>query len=56
MEPIIDYGQFSHQASRQLIEQHLGVLQYRRVEAFNEPAVNGGEKAKGLTALSLIAP
>ena len=42
--------------SRQLVEQRLGVLQDRRVEAFGEPAVDSCDKITGVGALALIAP
>src|SRR5215467_14406433 len=42
--------------SRQLVEERLGVLQDRRVEAFGEPAVAGGEKIVGFGTLALVAP
>jgi hypothetical protein len=32
----------------QLIEQSLGLLQVKRVEAFSEPAIDRGEKIVGL--------
>ena len=42
--------------SRQLVEQRLGVLQDRRVEAFGEPAVDWCEKITGFGSLTLVAP
>jgi hypothetical protein len=43
-------------ASRQFIEQSLGLFQVERVEAFGEPAVDRGEKVAGLLSFALIAP
>jgi hypothetical protein len=40
--------------SRQLVEQHLGFLQDRRVEAFSEPAVDRGQQIAGVGALTLV--
>ena len=42
--------------SRQLIEQRLGILQDRDVEAFGESAVNRGEEITGFGAFALVAP
>ena len=43
-------------ALRQCVEQHLGLLQIERVEAFGELAVNRSKKFVGLMRLTLIAP
>jgi hypothetical protein len=40
--------------SRQLVEEHLRVLQDRRVGAFGEPVVDRREKIVGLGALALV--
>src|SRR5215467_12147055 len=42
--------------SRQLVEQRLGILEDRRVEAFGEPAVDWREEITGFGALALITP
>jgi hypothetical protein len=42
--------------SRQLVQQHLSLLQIERVEAFGEPAVDRSEKLTGLTPLALVTP
>src|SRR5215467_14354986 len=42
--------------SRQLVEQRLGLLQHRRVEAFGEPVVDRRQQIAGLDAFALIAP
>src|SRR5262252_6748393 len=42
--------------SRQLVEQRLGILQDRCVEAFGEPVVDRREQFAGLGAFALIAP
>src|SRR5262249_18719575 len=41
---------------RQLVEQGLGLLQVERVEAFGEPAVDGGEEITGFGVLASVAP
>jgi hypothetical protein len=43
-------------ASRQFVEQRLGVLQDRRVEIFGEPAVYRREEIAGFGPFALIAP
>ena len=40
--------------SRQLFEQHLGVLQVSRIEAFGEPAIHRGQQLIGCLALALL--
>src|SRR3979411_2751784 len=40
----------------ELLQERLGILQYRRVEPFGEPVVDGSEKITGFSALALIAP
>jgi hypothetical protein len=42
--------------SPELIEQCLGVLQDRRVEAFGEPDEDRSEKLASLLPLTLVAP
>jgi len=42
--------------SRQLIEQHLRVLEIGGVEAFGKPVVNGREKFARLSPPALFAP
>src|SRR5262249_23267143 len=42
--------------SGQVIEERLGLLQVKRVEAFGEPAIDGREQVASLGALALIAP
>ena len=41
---------------RQFLQQRLGILQVKRVEALGEPAVDRREKVMGLWPLTLIAP
>src|SRR5215470_20167171 len=53
---LFDQGRADYRASRQLIEQRLGVLQDRCVESFGEPAVDRREKIMGFGALALITP
>ena len=40
----------------QLIQQHLGLLQIERIEAFGEPAVDWREQFARLLHLALVAP
>ena len=40
----------------QLVEQCLGILQVRGVEAFGEPVVDRGEKIVGLVSLAVVCP
>jgi len=49
-------GQPDRLSSRQLVEQRLGVLQDRCVEAFGEPTIDGCEQITGFGLFSLIAP
>jgi len=53
---LFDQGRADYRASRQLIEERLGVLQDRCVESFGEPAVDRREKIMGFGALALITP
>jgi len=39
----------------QLVEQHLGLLQIERVEAFGKPAIDRSENIAGFIPLALIA-
>jgi hypothetical protein len=43
-------------ASRQLVQQRLGLLQVQRIEALGEPAIDGGEKIMRLLPFTLFAP
>jgi hypothetical protein len=43
-------------SSVQLIEQRLGLLQVKRVEAFGEPTIDRREKITGFAAPVLLAP
>jgi hypothetical protein len=45
----------TNNATRQLIEQRLGVFEDRRVKSFGEAAVDGREEIMGLRALALVA-
>ena len=47
---LFDQGRADYRASRQLIEQRLGVLQDRCVESFGEPAVDRREKIMRVVA------
>ena len=40
----------------QLIEQHPGLLQIKRVETLGEPAVNGSEQFASWVRFALVAP
>src|SRR5262249_55589662 len=42
--------------SRQLVQQCLGTLEVRRVEALGEPVVNRRQEINGLFAATLLAP
>src|SRR6478752_2043372 len=41
---------------RKLVEQRLGLLQIKRIEAFGEPVVDRGEQIASLFPLVLVAP
>jgi hypothetical protein len=45
-----------HHGSCQLIQQHLGLLQVRSVEAFGEPTIDWREQITSFRSLALIAP
>ena len=47
---LFDQGRADYRASRQLIEQRLGVLQDRCAESFGEPAVDRREKIMRVVA------
>ena len=53
---LFDQGRADYRASRQLVQQRLGLLQHRRVEAFGEPVVDRREKVTSFGALALITP
>jgi hypothetical protein len=40
----------------QLIEQRLGLLEHRRIEAFGKPVVDGREQIASLGSIALVAP
>jgi hypothetical protein len=40
---------------RQLVEQHLGLLEVRRVEALGEPALDRREEVAGFSVAALVA-
>ena len=43
-------------SSVQLIEQRLGLLEHRRIEAFGKPVVDGREQIASLGSIALVAP